>query len=223
MPGRTQMIESRTAGLRDKPRQRRARERLSAILDAAESLLETTEAEAITTNLIAEKAGVPVSSVYRYFKNVSAVFAFLFDDLNEEIISHIQEALARSQPGSEDWREVTGEIIARLHGFFLENPSYWRLLLVMHLSAELRRAKETMISDIAGFLETRWREGHDGFAGGDPALVARFAVELFVSIETRCAQLDDPEAIRACFDELLKATEAYLALYLNQSGRDGGR
>lgn len=220
MPGRTQTLDSRTDGLRDKPRQRRARERLSAILDAAEALLETHEAEAITTNLIAEQAGVPVSSVYRYFKNVSAVFAFLFDDLNEEIVAVIQEALAASQPGSDDWREVTGVIIARLHGFFLENPSYWRLLLVMHSSAELRRAKEAMVSDIAGFLEARWREGQDGFAGGDPALVARFTVELFISIETRCAQLEDADAIRASFGELTKATEAYLGLYLNQAGRD---
>jgi len=218
MPDRARQISDRTERLRDRPRQRRARERLSAILDAAEALLETTEAEAITTNLIAEKAGVPVSSVYRYFKNVSGMFAFLFEDLNEEIVAVIQDSLEASGPGSDDWREVTGAIIARLHGFFLDNPSYWRLLLVMQSSVELRRAKEAMIADIAGFLQARWETGADGFSGGDPALVSRFAVELFVSVETRCAQLDDPDRIAETFAELRKATEAYLSLYLNRTG-----
>ncbi len=139
----------RQSRLRDKPQQRRARQRLDAILNAAEKLVEEMDAEAITTNLIADRAGVPVSSVYRYFKNVSAVFAYLFEDLNEEIIAVIEECLANSQPGWDDWREVTGTIITRLHLFLMENPGYWKLLLVMQTSQELRDAKAVMIGHVA--------------------------------------------------------------------------
>ena len=139
----------RQSRLRDKPQQRRARQRLDAILNAAEALVEELDAEAITTNLIADRAGVPVSSVYRYFKNVSAVFAYLFEDLNEEIIAVIEECLDNSQPGWDDWREVTGTIITRLHLFLMENPGYWKLLLVMQTSQELRDAKSVMIGQVA--------------------------------------------------------------------------
>ena len=210
--------------LRDRPQQRRARQRLDSILTAAEALVEERDAEAITTNLIAERAGVPVSSVYRYFKNVSAVFAYLFEDLNEEIIGVIEESLANSQPGWDDWREVTGTIIISLHQFFVDNPSYWRLLLVMQTNQELRTAKSAMIARVSQLLASRWEAGYDGFAGGDPQLVARFTVEIFLSVESRCAQIEDPEALQAMFDELLRALEAYLALYLNKTppGPDGG-
>ena len=206
----------RQSRLRDKPQQRRARQRLDAILNAAEALVEELDAEAITTNLIADRAGVPVSSVYRYFKNVSAVFAYLFEDLNEEIIAVIEECLDNSQPGWDDWREVTGTIITRLHLFLMENPGYWKLLLVMQTSQELRDAKSVMIGQVADMLSARWRQGYDGFAGGDPDLVARFTVEIFMSIETRCAQIQDPKELSEMFAELVKALEAYLSLYLNK-------
>lgn len=209
--------EPRQSRLRDKPQQRRARQRLDAILNAAEALVAEMDAEAITTNLIAERAGVPVSSVYRYFKNVSAVFAYLFEDLNEEIIAVIEECLANSQPGWDDWREVTGAIITRLHAFLMENPGYWKLLLVMQTSQELRETKAAMINQVSDMLSNRWRQGHDGFAGGDPDLVARFTVEIFISIETRCAQTQDPKTLDDMFGELVKALEAYLSLYLNKA------
>ena len=213
----------RKTRLRDKPQQRRARQRLDALLTAAEALVEEMEAEAITTNLIADRAGVPVSSVYRYFKNVSAVFAYLFEDLYEEIIAVIEDALAQSKPGWDDWREVTGSIIARLHGFLVDNPSYWKLLLVMQSSQELRDAKAAMIDQVASMLSDRWARGLDGFAGGDPKLVGRFTVEIFMSIETRCAQLRDPADVDEMFVELVKALEAYLSVYLNKvpPGPDG--
>jgi len=207
--------QPKQARLRDRPQQRRARQRLDAILTAAEALVEDVEVEAITTNLIAERANVPVSSVYRYFKNVSAVFAYLFEDLNEEIMAVIEEALAASQPGWDDWREVTGTIIVRLHQFFVDNPSYWKLLLVMQSNQELRTAKEQMIGQVADMLGQRWAAGYDGFSGGDPMLVARFTVEIFMSVEVRCAQITDPRALDEMFSELVKALEAYLGLYLN--------
>ena len=110
---------------------------------------------------------------------------------------------------------MTGTIITRLHLFLMENPGYWKLLLVMQTSQELRDAKAVMIGHVADMLSARWRQGQDGFSGGDPDLVARFTVEIFMSIETRCAQMRDPKALSEMFAELVKALEAYLSLYLN--------
>lgn len=214
----------RQARLRDRPQQRRARQRLDAILTAAETLIETQDIETISTNLIAHQAQVPVSSVYRYFKNVSAVFAYLFEDLNEEIASVIEDNLETSEPGWDDWPEVTGLIIARVHQFFCDNPGYRRLLLVTHTSQELRTAKDEMITHVSGLLAGRWAQGYDGFSGGDPQLVARFITELCLSMEARCAQIECQSQLDALFGEMLTAVQVYLAQYLNKipPAPDGG-
>lgn len=59
--------------LRNAPTQARSRERLRRVLDAAETVLATEGAQAVTTTRIAEVAGVPVGSVYRFFPDKDAI------------------------------------------------------------------------------------------------------------------------------------------------------
>ena len=54
---------------RKQPVQQRAKQRVERILDATAELLEGIGFDSITTNLIAERAGVDVASVYQYFPN----------------------------------------------------------------------------------------------------------------------------------------------------------
>ena len=55
------------------PTQARSRERLRLVLDAADEVLASKGAAAFTTNRIAEAAGIPVGSVYRYFPDKEAI------------------------------------------------------------------------------------------------------------------------------------------------------
>ncbi|GGS01540.1 hypothetical protein GCM10010252_45210 [Streptomyces aureoverticillatus] len=61
------------AALRRVPVQRRSAERLTRILDACADLLDETGYEDLTTRLVAERAGVPIGSVYRFFGNKRAL------------------------------------------------------------------------------------------------------------------------------------------------------
>src|SRR5271156_2291534 len=72
------------------PRQRRAIERRRAILDAALALLEEHGVESISTSLIAERAGVPVASVYGYFPNKMAVIAELMREAMADVDSRLE-------------------------------------------------------------------------------------------------------------------------------------
>jgi AcrR family transcriptional regulator len=65
------------APVRRRPRQRRARQTVDAVLDAVVRVLKREGFDAITTNHIAEVAGVSIGSVYQYFPNKSAIFAAL--------------------------------------------------------------------------------------------------------------------------------------------------
>ncbi|MFJ3643183.1 TetR family transcriptional regulator [Streptomyces sp. NPDC090108] len=55
--------------LRRAPVQRRSAERLTRILDACAGLLDEAGYDALSTRAVAERAGVPIGSVYRFFGN----------------------------------------------------------------------------------------------------------------------------------------------------------
>ena len=61
------------------PKQRRSREIVDAIVAAGRLLLEEGGPAALTTNHIAERAGVSVGSLYRYFSNKEAILAAIYE------------------------------------------------------------------------------------------------------------------------------------------------
>jgi AcrR family transcriptional regulator len=67
---------ARTA-TRRQPRQRRARQTVEAVLDAVTRVLKRDGVDAVTTNRIAEVAGVSIGSVYQYFPDKRAIFVAL--------------------------------------------------------------------------------------------------------------------------------------------------
>lgn len=73
----------RSTGARTSPRkspvQKRSKITVDVILEAAARVLAKEGAEALTTNRIAEVAGVSVGSVYQYFPNKESIVAALVD------------------------------------------------------------------------------------------------------------------------------------------------
>ena len=62
---------------RRRPKQRRAQQTVDAVLDAVIRLLKREGFGAVTTNRIAEVAGVSIGSVYQYFADKQAIFVAL--------------------------------------------------------------------------------------------------------------------------------------------------
>ena len=60
-------MNSETAWLRKQPTQQRAIDRVEALLDTAAVVFHELGYEKATTNHIAERAGIPVGTLYRYF------------------------------------------------------------------------------------------------------------------------------------------------------------
>ncbi len=76
---------STKASIRRQPQQRRARQTVEAILDAVVRILKREGFQAITTNRVAEVAGVSIGSLYQYFPDRSAIFEALHQRHIEEI------------------------------------------------------------------------------------------------------------------------------------------
>lgn len=72
---------------KNRPRQARAKRTYEAILNAAAELLVEVGVERISTNLVAERAGITVPALYRYFPNkysvLNALGAGLMDRQNQ--------------------------------------------------------------------------------------------------------------------------------------------
>lgn len=69
---------------RKKPQQRRSKITTEAILDAAAHILVKNSYSELTTNRIAEKAGVSIGSLYQYYPNKEAIVAELIDQSVEQ-------------------------------------------------------------------------------------------------------------------------------------------
>lgn len=88
MSARTSEISIRRA-----PRQLRARQTVDAILEAVIRILKREGADAVTTNRLAEVAGVSIGSVYQYFPDKQAIFAALHQRHIEQIDRIIEATL----------------------------------------------------------------------------------------------------------------------------------
>lgn len=83
-PGRARRETARVS-TRRKPQQRRARQTVEAVLDAVIRLLRREGSGTLTTNRIAEVAGVSIGSVYQYFPDKQAIFTALHQRHIEQI------------------------------------------------------------------------------------------------------------------------------------------
>jgi AcrR family transcriptional regulator len=70
---------------RRQPQQRRARQTVEAVLEAVVRIVKRGGIKAVTTNRVAEVAGVSIGSVYQYFPDKRAMFVALHERHIEEV------------------------------------------------------------------------------------------------------------------------------------------
>ncbi len=196
-----------TSTSRTQPQQSRAVDKRDHILRVSEYLLETHAPEEITTSLIAKSAEIPVGSVYRYFPNVQAVLFALFEKFDRGTIAALSEAM---EILDENWRGAFRRITHGVLAMHRQHPVYGKLLFYVDARGGEGSNSEKLIEDL---LTQHWNSGGNGFSGGDPRLVASTVLALIDAAERRYYLVDDGHRDRS-FEEALKATEAYLSLYL---------
>lgn len=84
--------EAGALAVRNAPSQRRAHERMAAILEAAHAVLRRDGAEAATATGIAQEACVAVGSFYHYFPNKEAAFLALYEGKLAQLRAFAAEA-----------------------------------------------------------------------------------------------------------------------------------
>ncbi len=101
------------ASPRKKPKQRRAIATYNAIVEATTHLLVTDGFHNLSTNKIAETAGVSIGSLYQYFPNKEAVVSAVIEAFAERQVNVLTEGLANI-----DGNDLESIVREALHSIF---------------------------------------------------------------------------------------------------------
>ncbi|MDE4174498.1 TetR/AcrR family transcriptional regulator [Phaeobacter sp. PT47_59] len=198
---------------RETPKQARAVQRIHLILATTAQLLTELPLNAITTTLIAHHAGIPVSSIYRYFTDVTHVLRELYLQSAQELRDRALETLEDTEtwPG---WRDRLRHIITTQRDHIQHNPFYPPLLMHFVSLRPTVAAEDSEREYLTDMLETRWKRGADGFRGGDPKVVAHTVLQIAVTMEDLTAAQKDSYRADVFAEETLTVLGCYLANYL---------
>lgn len=94
---------------RREPKQQRSRRTVDDVLEAVQLVVKRHGTQAITTNRIAEAAGVSVGSLYQYFPDKRAILTALHDRHVDDVRQVIEKTTAACDPASLE--EFTRELV----------------------------------------------------------------------------------------------------------------
>ena len=199
---------------RKRPRQQRSRDTVDSILDATARLLKHAGFAGMTTNAVAEKAGVSIGSLYQYFPNKEALVSALIerhcDEMNAAILAELTNVA--NLPIAQGARAVI-ELTFSAHAI---DPALHRVLTeqVPRIGklAKLRELDNISHRMVAGLLAAR----RDELAIRDVELAAFVLVSAIESIVHRSAllypdKLKDPRLL----DEATLLVTRYLGVAEN--------
>lgn len=134
-------------GLRKQPTQKRSRDRVDAILKATAELLDEQGLAALTTAMIAERAGTTVSSLYQFFAHVDAIITELVREWTRgfEAIVDATDELAKLSP-TESMDRIVDDYVT----FLRDTPGFGAVYFGARLRGEARsldRASNALLSD----------------------------------------------------------------------------
>jgi AcrR family transcriptional regulator len=115
---------------RRQPRQRRSEHLVRAILEAAFQILEREGIAALTTNHVAERAGVSVGSLYYYFPDKEAILDALFEHVIERREAEIRQMRGRvylqALPPKVALRELIRQTVDQHRRFLRLHREYYK-------------------------------------------------------------------------------------------------
>lgn len=140
------------SGLRKAPQQARSRARVRAILAAAEDILAADGVEGLTMRVLAERADVPMGTVYQFFEDKTAVLDTVVRSRMasfDALLSEMRDMAAKC-----DWSELFDAFFDRMIDRCRADRGYMAIWIGHHLGPEMRRADDANIDATAGLLRS---------------------------------------------------------------------
>jgi AcrR family transcriptional regulator len=135
-------VQEATGRVGREPRQARSRARVERILAAADAILSGDGVDGLTVRRIAERAAVPVGTLYQFFADKGAVIDALARTYIAEFDAAIGELVGSAERCEGDWSDPVGRMVDAFAALYRSHPGYVALWTGRHLSRELARADE---------------------------------------------------------------------------------
>lgn len=141
---------TRPAPLR-KPRAR-SQARIDSILDAARTLLATEGVASLSIYSVAERAGIPPSSVYHFFASVPALLEALTADVHSAFRACLQAPI---EPAAlTGWRDLSRLVEQRMLQIYSEDAAARQLILAQHGLTEVTQADRQHDLELGDLMHT---------------------------------------------------------------------
>jgi len=101
------MSDARLPQPRKRPRQQRSQTLVQAIREACLKILETEGPDRLTTQRIADVAGINIASLYQYFPNKEAVLADVYEERMAGLVAQTESEFARIHALTDEGLEAT--------------------------------------------------------------------------------------------------------------------
>lgn len=128
--------KSAEVDVRRVPRQARGAATFNAILDATGRLLDEGGSEVVTTNLVAEVAGVNIATLYQYFPSKESILLALFQRDTDARI-RVSDQMLTGLGENDDWRRQLSDLTDEMVRLRRAQPGAGPLRRAMRASPEL--------------------------------------------------------------------------------------
>lgn len=195
------------------PRKPRAssQARIAQILAAARELLGSQGFAGLTMYAVAERAGMPPSSVYHFFASVPA----LLEALTADIHAAFRECLELPVEHAElrDWRDLSRLVEQRMLAIYAGDPAARQLILAQHGLSEIIQADRQHDLELGRRLQALFERHFPLPRLPEEVDVFALAMELGDRVYARSMQVHGAITPRLA-EEAMRVFDAYLALYL---------
>ncbi|MCX5419708.1 TetR/AcrR family transcriptional regulator [Streptomyces sp. NBC_00078] len=196
--------------LRRAPVQRRSAERLTKILDACADLLDEVGYDDLSTRAVAQRAQVPIGSVYRFFGNKRQMADALAQRNLERFTEQVTERLKSAGDGG--WRSAMDAVLDEYLAMKRTAPGFSLVDFGNQIPVGARgaepnhRVADRLTDLLSGYLD---REPDEDLRRA--FLIAVETADTLVHLAFRVAPGGDPKII----DEARELLRAYLARVLD--------
>jgi AcrR family transcriptional regulator len=196
------------ARIRREPQQARSRARVAQILAAADSILTEEGFDALTVRRIADRAQVPIGSLYQFFPDKGSVL----DAISDAYVADFNAAFDRlvGAQDSGDWSDPVGRMVDAFVELYRSHPGYLALQAGRHLGPGVSGAGQVNNHVIAAGVRRILAERAGIDDGPALALVAQISVETADAL-LRYAFEQSPDGDEAVLTELRKLLRLYLS------------
>jgi len=191
------------------PSQSRSRDRVERLLDSAAAVFAETGYESATTNAIAERAGVSIGSLYRYFPDKQAMLRALAERHLGQVRA-LYDRLLNEDAVYLPLPVLIDRLVDPFLALYLETPAYAHLLLASDGCADIAAATSCSEKETIDRLASLFRRVFPKLGQERSRLVAATCKASVRAMIATASAKDHPADRRSLVAEMKRMLRVYL-------------